>query len=190
MVATCGFHHDQVSFNGTTRIKGELDLADALDLDTALTHGAEQLKACGSTDTGAGAGDGARMVVSAPHCRPVKPRQVVLHVHLSHAAITGTGDDLHLARVENTRTGVTADQIRTWCANTDTSVVVKPVIDLNDHIATNAYEVPDRLEEQTRLLNHTCVFPWCNRLARRCDNEHCVPHDQGGTTCSCNLTSY
>ncbi len=113
---------------------------------------------------------------------------MVLHVHLSHAAITGTGDDLHLGRVENTRTGVTTDQIRTWCGNTDTQITVKPVIDLNDHIATNAYEVPDRLEEQTRLINHTCVFPWCNRLARRCDNEHCVPYDQGGTTCSCNIT--
>ena len=99
---------------------------------------------------------------------------------------TGTGDDLHLARVENTRTGVTADQIRTWCANTDTQITVKPVIDLNEHIGTNAYEVPARLEEQARLINHTCVFPWCTRSARKCDNEHCVPFDKGGATCTCN----
>ncbi len=59
--------------------------------------------------------------------------------------------------------------------------------DLNEHIGTNAYEVPARLEEQARLLNHTCVFPWCTRLARKCDNEHCVPYHQGGTTCSCNI---
>ncbi len=42
------FHHDQVSFNGTTHLEGELDLADALDLDAALTRGADALKAAGS----------------------------------------------------------------------------------------------------------------------------------------------
>ncbi len=203
-----GFHHDQVSFNGTTRIEGELDLADALDLDTALTQTAEQLRLCGSEKSldvrraiaageiarhqlalhlTTGSGTGAEQAPRPGQDKTVKARQVVLHVHLSHAAITGTGDDLHPGRVENTRTGVTADQIRTWCANTDTQITVKPVIDLADHIATNAYEVPTRLEDQTRLINHTCVFPWCNRLARRCDNEHCVPYDQGGTTCSCNI---
>ena len=45
------FHHDQVSFNGTTRIEGELDLADALDLDAALSAGAEQLALAGSTES-------------------------------------------------------------------------------------------------------------------------------------------
>ena len=44
-------HHQQVSFTGTSRIEGELDLADALDLDAALTRGAESLKAGGSTDS-------------------------------------------------------------------------------------------------------------------------------------------
>jgi hypothetical protein len=113
-------------------------------------------------------------------------RQVVLHVHLAEAAVRGE-PGLHLARVENTRTGVTADQIRTWCANPDTSVVVKPVIDLNDHIHVEAYEVPARLAEQTQERDHACVFPWCTRRARKCDNEHCVAHDRGGTTCSCNV---
>ena len=42
--------HTQVSFGGTTRIEGELDLGDALDLDAALTRGAESLKAAGSTE--------------------------------------------------------------------------------------------------------------------------------------------
>ncbi len=39
------FHHQQVSFNGTTFLEGELDLADALDLDAAITRAAEQLSA-------------------------------------------------------------------------------------------------------------------------------------------------
>jgi hypothetical protein len=42
--------HDQVSFAGTSRVHGELDLADALDLEDALTAGAEQLRLLGSAD--------------------------------------------------------------------------------------------------------------------------------------------
>ena len=48
-------------------------------------------------------------------------------------------------------------------------------------------KVPDRLAEQTKTRDDTCVFPWCTRTARRCDNEHCIPYADGGTTCSCNI---
>ena len=41
--------HDQVSFAGTSLIHGELDLADALDLDQAIRGIADQLKTLGST---------------------------------------------------------------------------------------------------------------------------------------------
>ncbi len=40
--------HDQVSFAGTSRVHGELDLADALDLEDAVAAGAAQLAALGS----------------------------------------------------------------------------------------------------------------------------------------------
>ena len=43
--------HQQVSFGGTSQITGELDLADALDLDTAVAKGAQELLALGSTDS-------------------------------------------------------------------------------------------------------------------------------------------
>ncbi len=43
--------HQQVSFEGTSRVYGELDLADALDLDAAVAAGAEQLKALGSLES-------------------------------------------------------------------------------------------------------------------------------------------
>ena len=51
--------------------------------------------------------------------------------------------------MENQRQVVTADQVRTWCANPDTQVIVKPVIDLNEHIHVEGYEVPARLREQS-----------------------------------------
>ncbi len=89
--------------------------------------------------------------------------------------------------MENHRQGVTADQVRTWCANPDTQVTVKPVIDLSEHIHVEAYEVPERLAEQTELRDLSCVFPWCSRPARRCDHDHAIPYDEGGTTCSCNI---
>src|SRR4051795_4060198 len=43
--------HDQVSFAGTSRVHGELDLADALDLEDAVRAGAEQLKALGNQES-------------------------------------------------------------------------------------------------------------------------------------------
>src|SRR3954453_10375337 len=43
--------HDQVSFAGTSRVHGELDLADALDLEDAVRAGAEQRKALGSEES-------------------------------------------------------------------------------------------------------------------------------------------
>ena len=110
-------------------------------------------------------------------------------MHLSDTAITGTGNSgsLELARVENHRRILTADQIRTWCANPDTEVVVKPVIDLNEHIHVAGYEVPDRLREQVTLRDHTCVFPWCTRSARKTDADHVIPYAEGGTTSSDNI---
>src|SRR5215216_1096676 len=42
--------HDQVSFAGTSRVHGELDLADALDLEDAVAAGAQALAGLGSTD--------------------------------------------------------------------------------------------------------------------------------------------
>ena len=43
--------HDQVSFAGTSLVHGELDLADALDLDQAIRGIADQLKDLGSTES-------------------------------------------------------------------------------------------------------------------------------------------
>ncbi len=127
-----------------------------------------------------------------PPARRPKARQVVLHVHLSAAAVTGragsrqarptdasrpTEDDdrLHLARVEEGRRLVTADQVRTWCADPDTHVTVRPVIDLADEHHVEAYEIPDRLRDQAVLRDHTCVFPWCTRPARTADIDHVIP---------------
>ena len=76
-------------------------------------------------------------------------------------------------RVENTRGPVHAEQIRQWCGNPDAQITVQPVIDLNEHIDVEAYEIRGRLREQTVLTHPTCVFPWCTRPARALEpDEH------------------
>ena len=193
-------HTREASHDGTVHVEGVLDLADALDLDTAIRQGAEELAALGSTqsldvrrsmaagelarrqlafDLRAEAGEGVASVV--------KPRQVVIHVHLSAAAISR--DEAGIAHVEQTRSIVSTDQVRDWCSG-DAQVVIKPVIDLEAHHHADAYAVPDRLTEQTKLAQPVCAFPWCERPARRCDTDHVTAHGTGSTdgpTCSCNL---
>jgi hypothetical protein len=205
---------DQVDVRGTVYLSGELDLADALDLDQALDDGARRLAALGATgthqarraaalgdlarlqpklDTPLDATDGSSETVEVTR----RSREVVVHVHLSAAALgagtdTGTvtgldGEGIELARVDNTRSFVTAEQVRSWCAAPDAKVTVRPVIDLAEKIQVDAYQAPDRLAEQVRVRDGTCVFPWCARTARGCDLDHVVPYDRGGATASDNL---
>jgi len=194
--------HWQVSFAGTSRVYGELDLADALDLDAAVAAGADALARLGSTESldvrrAQAVGDLARRQVALdfPHrddhesAEPAprrRTRQVVVYVHLSEAAIGGRDP---VARVENAG-GVrliTAQQVREWCGHRDAEVVVNPVIDLTQHVGVDAYEVPAQLAERTTLTHPTCLFPWCSRPARRCDKDHGVPYDERGPTCDCNV---
>lgn len=184
--------HRQVSYAGTSRIHGELDVSDALDLDAAITARAARIKDLGSTasldrrraqalidlvrrqDTLDLEGD------TTEESRPARvSRELVIYVHLHPDGIT--------ARVENTGSLVTAAQVKAWCTNPYTRVTIKPVIDLNQHVQADGYSVPDSLKEVTGLRDKTCVFPWCTRPARRCDHDHVIPHAAGGLTCSCNI---
>ena len=206
--------HTQVSFAGTSLVTGELDLADAIDLDEAIRGIAGHLKQLGCEESldvrrSLAAGELARRQLTLdltdpevevraqrtskhPARQPV--RRTVLHLHLSQAALTGHDP---VGRVENTRSPVTAEQIRGWCGHPATHLVVKPVIDLADHVHVDAYEVPDRIKEHLALRDHTCVFPWCTRPARSldpdragCDTDHTTPWapgGRGGPTCSCQL---
>jgi hypothetical protein len=102
------------------------------------------------------------------------------------AAGAGRGD-ASVARLERGDAPVLAAMVREWCGRADTDLSVTPVIDTTGHIAVDRYEIPDRLTDQVDQSTHTCVFPWCERPARRCDHDHNIAHGQGGATCSCNL---
>jgi len=49
------------------------------------------------------------------------------------------------------------------------------------------YQPSSTLRHVIRVRQRTCSFPGCRRPAARCDQDHTVPHDQGGRTCECNL---
>ncbi len=150
---------DRMITEAVARFDAEVDLADALDLEAAVAAGAEEQ-------------------------RP--RRQVVLHVHLSRAAVAGPGTD-QLARVREVPGPVTVEQVRLWCGNPDTQVTVRPVVDLAEHIHVDSYQASQRLKDQVDLRDATCVFPHCTRPAHRCDHDHRVAHADGGPTCSCHL---
>ncbi len=59
-------------------------------------------------------------------------------------------------------------------------MTIKPVIDLNDTISVNAYEIPHRIREHVELRDHHCVFPHCTRPAQSCDLDHIDPYDPDG----------
>ncbi|NYG55758.1 hypothetical protein [Nocardioides perillae] len=151
---------------------------------------------------------------------PRQRRRYLLHLHLSDAVLRTSmfpgrlaAGDGAVGRVEETRAPVTAAAIRDWLTTAGIDgvaphVTVLPVLDLNEAVHTEAYEVPRRLAHQTALTHLTCVFPWCGRAARRCDHDHAVPYNSvdrageadaageageatigpaGGPTCSCNI---
>ncbi|WP_028471773.1 HNH endonuclease signature motif containing protein [Nocardioides alkalitolerans] len=179
---------------GVVAVSGTLDLADALDLESAVSRVAADLAIAGSLNSldarrSSAVGEIARRQTTldlsgcaadddaaAPAATRSKARQVVLNVHLAEAALTDLDPNVcggvDLARVEKTRSFVLAEQVREWCRATSTQVVVKPVIDLRDQVAVDAYEIPDRIAERVRLTRLTCVFPHCMRPARGCDLDH------------------
>ena len=202
----------QPSLRGTSTVYGELDLADALDLDAAVAAGAQALKDLGSTDTldvrrATAVGDLARRQLTLdlnptpdatpdghgtrtragrhrdrrrrrdgrarqtrrpPRGRPASRVRwcctCTSPTPPSSPARRWTGE---FGRVENTRGPVHAEQIRQWCGNPDAEITVQPVLDLNEHIDVEAYEIRGRLREQTILTHPTCVFPWCTQTRPR-----------------------
>ena len=194
---------DQVGVTGRVRVDGDLDLADALDLEAAIAADAHHQLLLGSTESldvrrAIAAGNLARhqqpldLPDGDPDSEPAprtqrRRREVVLHVHLAEAALAGAGG---LARLQETRGPVTAAQVREWCAQPDTQITVQPVLDLAEHLHITAYEASARLKLQTQLRDLVCAFAFCFRPAEDCDCEHRVPHDRpdggGGPTCTCN----
>ncbi|MGD7789393.1 HNH endonuclease signature motif containing protein [Propionibacteriaceae bacterium Y1700] len=130
-----------------------------------------------------------------PITRP--PKLITLHLHLSADALTtrdtadrrlpAGGAVPRVGRIENTSQPVTAERIREWLGDPAAKITIRPVIRTGELIHTDAYEIPNRLNRQLELTELTCVFPWCDKPAIRCDTDHTIPHSQGGPTATENL---
>lgn len=60
---------------------------------------------------------------------------------------------------------------------------VKPVIDLNDAVSVNAYEIPTRIRERVRLIHPVELFPYGTRESSdTIDLDHIEPYDLHGPT--------
>ena len=112
----------------------------------------------------------------------------MLYVHLTHDALRSSDREVPVW-VENAGGQLlTAGQVADWCGREDTRrVSVRPVVDLNQPAAVDAYRPPEWLAERVYLRDRTCVHPSCHRPARGCDLDHIVPYDHGGPTALHNL---
>ena len=58
-------------------------------------------------------------------------------------------------------------------------MTVKPVIDLADQEAFDAYEHTDALDERIHLRTPADSFPHANQVSRRLDDDHVIPYVPG-----------
>jgi hypothetical protein len=60
---------------------------------------------------------------------------------------------------------------------------ITPVIDLNDAISVNAYEIPSRIRERVKLTHPVELFPYGTReTTNTIDLDHIQPYDPHGPT--------
>ncbi|MCF6376805.1 HNH endonuclease [Nocardioides KLBMP 9356] len=104
-------------------------------------------------------------------------RELVLHVHFNASTVGERTVFGPTGRMEERHKLLLLDQARSWCGDSRTRIIVKPVIDLNAQLSAPGYDIPDRIREHVILRDQTCVFPWCTRSARRCDLDHVVAYD-------------
>jgi hypothetical protein len=98
-----------------------------------------------------------------------------LYVHLTDLTLaTGTG----VLRIEGLGPMI-ADQLTELVGHGP--YIVKPVIDLNDAVSVNAYEIPDRIRERVKLTHPVELFPFGTReTSRSIDLDHIRPFDPLG----------
>ncbi|GAA3651497.1 hypothetical protein GCM10022237_09160 [Nocardioides ginsengisoli] len=176
---------DEPTTNGLASVSGLLDAADARDRDEAVARRASLLGALGDATSldvrrSKAVGELARADLMVD-LDGSPGRKASINVHITPATLAGENP---VARWNDRP--VSAEQVREWLGGVGT-VVVRPVIDLAEHIPVTSYEIPDRHRTQVELRDHACRFPHCGRKARRCDLDHARPHGRGGPTCPCNL---
>ncbi|MFI5734371.1 hypothetical protein ACIA49_29920 [Kribbella sp. NPDC051587] len=106
---------------------------------------------------------------------PARPGKTEIYVHLTdHTLATGIG----VLRVEDVGPLI-ADQLTEAIGYGP--YTVKPVIDLNQGISANAYEIPLRIREHVKLTHPVELFPYGTReTTHTLDLDHIRPYDSLG----------
>jgi hypothetical protein len=97
----------------------------------------------------------------------------VLYVHLHEAVLLGQDG---VARVEGLGPH-TLSQLQVLLAGR--TVVVQPVIDLADRVATTAYEHPEAVKERVHLITGGDYWPYAVSTSRAVDYDHPTPYRPG-----------
>ncbi|WP_158296457.1 HNH endonuclease signature motif containing protein, partial [Nocardioides albidus] len=201
--AADGRHFDigEVDEHGMVQVDALLDAADGHDLDQAAARRAEVLGRLGDDSSldvrrSKAAAEIARADLALDLLIPdpdagevvatVPGRKVVLNVHLTDTTLTTDRSGNPVGRWEEGRCPISGAQIREWLRTREATIIVRPVIDLADHVPVGSYEIPDRHRARVALRDQTCRFPHCTRPAQRCDLDHHRPYGEGGPTCPCN----
>ncbi|GAA1540741.1 hypothetical protein GCM10009788_49400 [Nocardioides humi] len=182
--------------HGIVHLSGVLDAVDGHDLDEAIARRARLLGDLGNdapldVRRSIALGELARadLMLDLDGPGPGSPgslgspgRKAIVNVHITDTTLTGHNP---VGRWDEGRCPISSEQIREWLGTAST-VIVRPVIDLADHIPIDSYEIPERHRVHIALRDHTCRFPHCTRPATRCDLDHARPYGEGGPTCPCN----
>ncbi|GAA3564284.1 HNH endonuclease signature motif containing protein [Kribbella ginsengisoli] len=116
----------------------------------------------------------------------VRPGRIVLYAHITDQALL-TGDGL--IRIED-HGSLLAAQLKELLGHRQ--VILKPVIDLNQHLDVNAYEIPTRIRERVKLAQPAERFPYgTTETTPHTDLDHIQPYDPHGPpgqTSTANLT--
>lgn len=180
----------------TTDVAMTLDTRDAEAFDRAISQTAEALKRLGDGDdldirraraVGVLADPQRALDVLATGTDPgattaggVGKPAAVLWLHLDESAVF----DLDMFPVPLIADGLgtlSSDLLKNWLA--DTTLIIRPVLDLNRPDAVDQHDPPLWMADLVRLRDPCCVFPGCRRASRSCDLDHIeayLPLSMGG----------
>jgi hypothetical protein len=142
-----------------------MDAAARQDLAAKLAAIKHAADSGGSNSPGGGGGSGGGR----------RPGRVKLYVHITDETLLAGGGT---ARVEAFGP-VFAAKLAELLGHD--RIVVQPVIDLNDHVSVNAYEIPHRIRERVKLTYPVEQFPYgTGETTNSTDLDHVVPFDPTG----------
>ena len=128
------------------------------------------------SDTGeAGGAECAEVVAEAirsASAAKVRPR-AVLYLHLTPQTLAGRG----VARAEEIGALTRARLVEVLGHH---QISLRPVIDLNQAMAADCYEVPAAIDERLQLSKPADVFPFASSLSRTLDRDHTVAYQEHG----------